>query len=59
MRKLIVYTLLVLGCTIITAQNKYLTKNGHISFYSHTTMEDIKADNNMNMNEECSTAHSM
>jgi hypothetical protein len=25
---------------------KYLTKNGFISFYSHTPMEDIKAENN-------------
>ena len=25
---------------------KFLTKNGHINFYSHTAMEDIKADNN-------------
>jgi hypothetical protein len=29
-----------------TAQTKYLTKNGFISFYSHTPFEDIKADNN-------------
>ncbi len=25
---------------------RYLTKTGHIHFYSHTPMEDIKADNN-------------
>ncbi len=25
---------------------KYMTKNGYIGFYSHTPMEDIKADNN-------------
>jgi len=25
---------------------KYMTKNGFIGFYSHTPMEDIKADNN-------------
>jgi hypothetical protein len=25
---------------------KYMTKNGYIGFYSHTSMEDIKADNN-------------
>ncbi len=25
---------------------KYMTKNGKISFFSHTDMEDIKADNN-------------
>lgn len=25
---------------------KYITKNGYIGFYSHTAIEDIKADNN-------------
>lgn len=25
---------------------KYMTKNGYIGFYSHTPLEDIKADNN-------------
>ncbi|MBK7132463.1 MAG: hypothetical protein IPH69_06460 [Bacteroidales bacterium] len=25
---------------------KYMTKNGYIGFYSHTPIEDIKADNN-------------
>jgi polyisoprenoid-binding protein YceI len=25
---------------------KYMTKNGYIGFYSHTSMEDIKGDNN-------------
>ena len=28
-----------------TAQNRYFTKTGHIDFYSHTAVEDIKADN--------------
>jgi polyisoprenoid-binding protein YceI len=46
MRKLIVLTVVLLTGTIISAQSKYLTKNGHIGFYSHTTMEDIKGDNN-------------
>ena len=33
---------------IILAANaqKFMTKNGFISFYSHTPMEDIKGDNN-------------
>jgi polyisoprenoid-binding protein YceI len=33
---------------IATAQ-KYFTKNGHISFFSKTNMENIKADNNQVM----------
>lgn len=28
-----------------SAQNRYFTKTGHIDFYSHTAVEDIKADN--------------
>jgi hypothetical protein len=40
--------LLVFFLNIIIALNaqKYMTKNGYIGFYSHTAMEDIKADNN-------------
>jgi hypothetical protein len=29
----------------LTAQNRYFTKTGQISFYSHTPIEDIKANN--------------
>lgn len=29
-----------------TAQDKYMAKDGFISFFSHTLVEDIKADNN-------------
>jgi hypothetical protein len=29
----------------LTAQNRYFTKTGHIEFYSHTAMEDIKGVN--------------
>jgi hypothetical protein len=28
-----------------TSAQKFITRNGHIGFYSHTLMEDIKADN--------------
>jgi hypothetical protein len=40
--------LLVFLLNIVIALNaqKYMTKNGFIGFYSHTPMEDIKADNN-------------
>jgi hypothetical protein len=39
---------LVFFLSIILAANaqKFMTKNGFISFFSHTPMEDIKADNN-------------
>jgi hypothetical protein len=40
--------LLALFLNIVIAGNaqKYLTKNGYIGFYSHTSLEDVKADNN-------------
>ena len=40
--------ILVLAMTMAFSANaqKYMTKNGYIGFYSHTPMEDIKADNN-------------
>jgi len=40
--------LLAFFLNIVFAVNgqKYMTKNGFIGFYSHTPMEDIKADNN-------------
>ena len=40
--------LLALLLNIVIAGNaqKYLTKNGYIGFYSHTPLEEIKADNN-------------
>lgn len=45
MKRLLLFTLFL---NIILAANaqKFMTKNGLISFYSHTPMEDIKADNN-------------
>ena len=40
--------LLIFFLNIVLALNaqKYMTKNGYIGFYSHTSMEDIKGDNN-------------
>ena len=39
--------LLILSCLLFTANaQKYMTKNGFIGFFSHTSMEDVKADNN-------------
>jgi polyisoprenoid-binding protein YceI len=41
--------LIVAGLTLslgVPAQGKYMTNEGFISFYSHTVIEDITADNN-------------
>ena len=46
MKKLILAITILSSCLFMSAQGKYITKNGHISFFSHTAMEDIKADNN-------------
>lgn len=40
------FFLLLLGAGLILNAQKYITKNGYIGFYSHTSMEDIKGDNN-------------
>src|SRR5690606_11497002 len=32
--------------SLVQAQNNYFTKQGYISLYSHTSVEDIKAENN-------------
>jgi polyisoprenoid-binding protein YceI len=45
MKKLLIGTSLLLLVIAASAQ-KYMTKDGYIGFYSHTAMEDIKADNN-------------
>lgn len=41
---LILFTILFVNQTF--SQGKYLTKNGFVSFFSHSLVEDIKADNN-------------
>jgi hypothetical protein len=45
MKNLLVLTALVLLGLNLSAQ-KYSTKNGFVGFYSHTSFEDVKADNN-------------
>lgn len=42
---LLLVTTFVTG-SIVSAQDKYFTKTGSISFFSHTSMEDIEAHNN-------------
>ena len=44
MRKIMLIMVLVLSFSVASAQ-KYLSKSGHIWFYSHTPMEDIEAHN--------------
>lgn len=46
MKKLIFIMLMICGSLSSSAQSKYLTKTGFIGLYSHTTMEDISANNN-------------
>lgn len=41
----LILTLLTFS-TSLSAQERFLTKQGYISFYSHTPVEDIKAENN-------------
>ena len=40
--------LLIIFLSLLLTANaqKYMTKNGYIGFYSHTPLEDVKADNN-------------
>ncbi len=43
----IIVAIFLLTCVVHTrAQEQYFTRQGYVSFYSHTTVEDIKADNN-------------
>jgi polyisoprenoid-binding protein YceI len=44
--KQLVFLFTLLFLTVNAGAQKYMTKNGFIGFYSHTPMEDIKADNN-------------
>ena len=38
--------LIFISFALSASAQKFMTKNGYIGFYSHTPMEDIKADNN-------------
>ena len=47
MRKVVfLYTTLLLYSFLAQAQEQFFTRQGYVSFYSHTPVEDIKADNN-------------
>jgi hypothetical protein len=45
MKRLFLF-LFFLNIVFAVSAQKYMTKNGYIGFFSHTTMEDIKGDNN-------------
>ena len=45
MKRLLLFVFFLNIILAVNAQ-KFMTKNGFISFYSHTPMEDIKAENN-------------
>ena len=45
MKRLLLFVFFLNIVLAVSAQ-KFMTKNGFISFYSHTPMEDIKGDNN-------------
>jgi polyisoprenoid-binding protein YceI len=44
--KLIALNLLFISLAFTVNAQKFMTKTGYIGFFSHTPMEDIKADNN-------------
>lgn len=44
--KLLLCILLFLNIAIVANAQKFITRNGFISFYSHTPLEEIKAENN-------------
>jgi len=46
MRKIILINLAIVLSGALNAQGKYFTRDGHIDFFSSTSIEDIKANNN-------------
>ena len=49
MKRIILFAVIVIAGYNNVAAQKYYTKNGSISFFSKTALEDIKADNNQAM----------
>jgi polyisoprenoid-binding protein YceI len=45
MKKLWLLAVAVVTVSAASAQGKFMTRTGKVSFYSHTAVEDIKADN--------------
>lgn len=46
MKKIIAASVIVFFFSINCFSQTYITRNGNVSFYSHTALEDIKAQNN-------------
>lgn len=46
MRRLFTAILILGAVSTVTGQDKYMTRDGYIRFYSHTPVEDIEAVNN-------------
>lgn len=46
MKKTLLFLFFIVSVTKIFSQEKYITKSGFVSFFSHTLVEDIKAENN-------------
>jgi len=46
MKHLIFFAAAIIGMNSAASAQKYFTRTAHIDFYSHTPVEDIKADNN-------------
>ena len=44
--KRLIFMIFLLNILLALNAQKYMTKNGYIGFFSHTSMEDIKGDNN-------------
>jgi len=44
--KVIAFAMLMLAASKIQAQEKWITRNGKINFFSKTTAENIDANNN-------------
>jgi len=44
--KRLILSVIILSLVVPVNAQKFMTKNGFISFFGHTPMEDIKADNN-------------
>ena len=46
MKRIVLFLLMNMACFIGAKAQTYLTRNGNVSIYSHTPLEDIKAQNN-------------
>jgi polyisoprenoid-binding protein YceI len=44
---ILIFTLLIISQ--VKSQDKFLTKTGYVSFFSHSLVEDIKAENNQGL----------